>query len=142
MSRVIYSVTADAAGQETLRANHQVRLVTEVEEGTGVNALSGGVYGYTYSPALASAPLFRARRFRSYETHKLEDGEVLLVGFTSAEHARLLQNAISDAQIVLQPEAEPAADVLVAIPYSRIRQHRQYAVRTEHGITLTVAPQP
>src|SRR5919198_4598927 len=47
----------------------------------------GGVYGFTYSPALPNAPLFAERRFRCYETHKLADGEVFIVGFTDVVSA-------------------------------------------------------
>ena len=59
--------------RKRLRKAHQVRLVTAAEEGTGVNALPGGVYGFTYSPGLDNAPLFAMRRYRSYETHKLAE---------------------------------------------------------------------
>jgi hypothetical protein len=138
MSRVTYTNAPATADQEALRAAHQVRLVAEAEEGTGVTALPGGVYGFTYSPALPSAPLFQTRRYRSFETHKLADGEVLIVGFASAEDARQVASATSEVSISVQPEPEAGADVLVAIPYSRIRQHRQYTVHTEHGITLTL----
>ena len=58
MSRVSYTNIADTADQEQLRAAHGVRLVTETEEGTGVDRLPGGVYGFTYSPGLPNAPLF------------------------------------------------------------------------------------
>ena len=84
MSRVTYANTPATVAQETLRQTHQVRLVSAAEEGSGVNALPGGVYGFTYSPALPNAPLFATRRYRSYETHKLASGEVLVIGFASA----------------------------------------------------------
>src|SRR6185436_6777088 len=58
MSRVVYADNAATPDQELLREAHQVRVVSEAEEGTGVNALPGGVYGFTYSPGLPSAPLF------------------------------------------------------------------------------------
>jgi hypothetical protein len=113
MSRVVYSQIASTLEQEQLRTKHQVRVVTDLEEGTGVSALPPGVYGFTYAPALASAPLFVSRRFRSYEIHKLADGE---------------------------PEPEEGAECLVLVPYERIAHHRQYAVHTEHGVKLQVSP--
>lgn len=140
MSRVIYENTQSTAAQEGLRATHQVRVITDAEEGTGVNALPAGVYGFTYAPALPNAPIFSVRRFRSFETHKLRDGEVRIIGFVSAGHAKALSSSAADFEIVLQPEPEPGADTLVTIPYPRIRHHRQYAVRTEHGLTLQLAP--
>jgi hypothetical protein len=81
MSRVVYTETKDTADQEALRIAHQVRLVASQEEGTGVSALPGGVYGFTYSPGLPSAPLFAVRRYRCYETHKLPSGDVYVIGF-------------------------------------------------------------
>jgi len=35
-----------------LRALHQVRSLTEAEEGNGIHRLPGGVYGSTYAPGL------------------------------------------------------------------------------------------
>ena len=140
MSRVIYANTQATVGQEELRTTHQVRLIDESQEGTGVNALPPGVYGFTYSPALPNAPLFADRRFRSYEIHKLANGDILIVGFVSTDDARLLEASAGDIEIRMQPEPEVGAEVLVMIPYSRILHHRQYAVRTEHGISLQVGP--
>ena len=140
MSRVIYADTQATPAQQLLRESHKLRLVSEEEEGTGVDLLPAGVYGFTYSPALPNAPLFAMRRFRSFETHKLQNGEVLIVGFVSLEDARSLSSATADIEVRVQPEPEPATDTLVTIPYSRIRRHRQYAVRTEHGLALQMSP--
>jgi hypothetical protein len=140
MSRVVYTNIPDTPEQEGLRSAHQVRLVNTAEEGTGLGTLPGGVYGYTYSPALEGAPLFGTRAFRSYETHKLPSGEVTLIGFTSADVARQLTTATQDIVVQVQPHPEPDQDTLVEIPYSRIRTHRQYAAPNGHGFTATVAP--
>ena len=140
MSRVTYTITPATAAQESLRELHQVRLVTPAEEGHGVNALPGGVYGFTYSPALDNAPLFTTRHYRSYETHKRAGGEVLVIGFADAEVAEQLAAAGDEITLVIQPEPDEQASVLVTIPYSRIRHHRQYAAPNQHGFTVTVAP--
>jgi hypothetical protein len=140
MSRVVYTSFQTTAEQEALRAAHCVRLVTAGEEGTGVNALPGGVYGFTYSPGLTSAPLFAERRYRGYEIHKLPDGEAFVVGFTTSAMARELSTAEQDVEIRVQPEADGDADTLVTIPYSRVRHHRQYAAPNQHGFTVMVAP--
>ena len=140
MSRVIYTNTADTVDQEPLRAAHKVRIVTEAEEGTPVNQLPGGVYGFTYSPGLLNAPLFAGRRYRSYEIHKLADGETFVVAFTDADTARLLATALTDTAIQVEPEPGGAATVLVKVPYSRIRHHRQYAAPNQEGFRATVAP--
>jgi hypothetical protein len=140
MSRVTYTNTADRADQEQLRVAHGVRLVREDEEGTGVNALPGGVYGYTYSPGLSNAPLFAHRRYRSYETHKLLSGEVFVIAYADVETAAQIASAAADVSLHVYAEAAPGADVLVQVPYSRIRQHRQHAAPNQEGFVVTLAP--
>ncbi len=140
MSRVVYKDTPSTGEQETLRQEHGVRLVASNEEGTGVNNLPVGVYGFTYSPALPNAPLFATRRYRSYETQKVASGEVFVVGFATPEDAARMLTSNEDVTIRIQPEPEEAATTLVKIPYSRIRHHRQYAAPNQHGFTVTVRP--
>jgi hypothetical protein len=140
MSRVVYSDIQSTSDQEALRLTHQVRVVNDSEEGTGVNALPGGVYGFTYSPGLPSAPLFSVRRYRSYETHKLASGEVYVIGFAVAETARTLSTATGEMTLQIHPQPEGQHDVLVTIPYSAIRRHRQYAAPNQDGFTVTVLP--
>jgi hypothetical protein len=137
MSRVTYANTPATPDQETLRSTDGVRVVSAAEEGMGVNTLPGGVYGFTYSPALPNAPLFAERRYRSYETHKLADGEIFVIGFTDAQTAARIDSGGEHA-IQIQPEPEASANVLVRIPYSRIHNHRQYAAPNQHGFTVTL----
>lgn len=139
MSRVTYRDTPATADQETLRAAHGVRLVSEAEEGTGVNALPEGVFGFTYSPGLPNAPVFAIRRYRSYEIHKVAGGDVFIVGFGGDDTRRQLE-AASDATVSLHAEPEGDAGTLVMIPYSRIRHHRQHAAPNQQGFTVTVMP--
>lgn len=139
MSRVVYSDIQATAAQETLRGKHGVRIVADVEEGTGLNALPDGVYGYTYSPGLPNAPLFAVRRFRSYETHKVA-GDAFIIGFVTDDLARELDTAETELSLQVQPDPDQDSDTLVAVPYSRIRHHRQYAAPNQHGFSVTVAP--
>lgn len=140
MSRVTYTEFKTTADQDALRAAHQVRIVSDAEEGTGVNALPGGVFGYSYSPGLSSAPLFAIRRYRSYEIHKLPSGEVYVIGFAKADAARELSTAAAELTLQIHPQVEAGYDTLVTIPYSRIKQHRQYAAPNQDGFTVTVLP--
>jgi hypothetical protein len=139
MSRVTYTDMTATVAQDALRGINHVRLVTEAEEGSGVNALPVGVYGFTYSPGLASAPLFAEPRYRSFEIHKLA-GETVVIAFATAEDAGRLDSATEAITIRVQPQTEDGRDVLVQLPYSRIRHHRQYAAPNEHGFTVTVVP--
>lgn len=125
--------------QDALRGTNKVRLVTEAEEGTGVNALPAGVYGFTYSPGLDGAPLFAVRRYRSFEIHKVP-GETLVIAFATADEAAALESSSEELTIRVQPQPEDGRETLVQIPYSRIRQHRQYAAPNQHGFTVTVIP--
>jgi hypothetical protein len=138
MSRLIYTNIADTPEQEQLRTLHHVRIVTNNEEGTGVHELPGGVYGFTYSPGLPNAPLFSVRRYRSYEIHKLEGGATFVVAFADAETGRQIDSAAGEATVRVQPEPSDAAPVLVKIPYSRIRHHRQYAAPNQDGLVVTL----
>jgi len=138
MSRVVYSDNTATADQESLRVAHQVRLVTNAEEGTGVNGLPGGVYGFTYSPGLENAPLFAVRRYRSYETHKLPSGDVYVIGYAKAEAARELSTSTKEISLQIHPQADEGFETLVTIPYARIRHHRQYAAPNQDGFSVTV----
>ena len=127
-----------SADQEALRVAHQVRVVADAEEGSGVDALPGGVYGFTYSPGLHNAPLFAVPRYRSYEIHKLPSGEIFLIGYAQSDAARQLSVASDEITIQIHPRAEDDYQTLVTIPYSRIRRHRQYAAPNQDGFTVTV----
>jgi hypothetical protein len=140
MSRVVYTNTPSTADQESLRVSHGVRVVTDAEEGSGVNTLPNGVYGFTYSPGLPNAPLFATRRYRSYEIHRVAADEVYVVGFITREASQALSSSLTDVTIQLQPEPDGEASTLAKIPYSRIHQHRQYAAPNQQGFAVTVAP--
>jgi hypothetical protein len=140
MSRVTYTNTPDRGDQVQLRAAHGVRLVDDSEEGTGVDALPDGVYGYTYSPGLPNAPLFAARRYRSYEVHKVAGGETFVVAYADAATVQQMATASGDVTVLVQPEAAPDATLLVTVPYSRIRRHRQHAAPNQDGFLATLGP--
>jgi hypothetical protein len=140
MSRVVYTEFHSTSDQQALRQTHQVRLVSDGEEGTGVNALPGGVYGFTYSPGLLSAPLFAVRRYRTYETHKLPSGGIYVIGFATLDAARALSTTTEEMTLQIHPQPEGNHTVLVTIPYSSIRRHRQYAAPNQDGFTVTVMP--
>ena len=140
MSRVVLENTPATLGQEALRAAHSVRLVSIAEEGMGVDKLPAGVYGYTYSPGLPNAPLFAERRHRSFEIHKIATGEVYVTGFVPADVAQAIAGASGDVTIQLQPHPEEGAETLVEIPFSRIRNHKQYSAPNQLGFSATLHP--
>ncbi|MGE0039574.1 MAG: hypothetical protein AB7H88_14400 [Vicinamibacterales bacterium] len=142
MSRVTITQVAGAGVQdrETIRQANGVRLVSAEEEGTGINALPDGVYGFTYSPALA-APLFRAFRYRTFEMHRLAGAEAIILGCVTRAEADALATATGPVKVNLFHDRDGDSDVMVMIPYSRIAKHRQYSIRNTAGIELEVTPE-
>ena len=131
------NVSAEQA-REALRRQHGVRLVAPEEEGAAAGALPAGVYGFTASPILAS-PLFADRRYRNFEVHRLANA-IALVGFVTPDDAARLSRASAESVSVrVFPDAEGDAAVILSIPYDRIAQHRQYAVRNAEAVTLHIA---
>src|SRR4026207_2345898 len=142
MSRVTYANTPSTLDQQALRRAPGGGSVAAAEEGMGVNALPGGVYGFTYSPALPNAPLFAERRFRSYETHRAAPRDTSAIGFTDVETAAAralaappaksalfvftdveaaasIASSAQEQTVQIQPEPDEKSNVLVKIPYSR-----------------------
>lgn len=141
MAQPVVLTAVSASGteaREALRRTNGVRLVEPAEEGTAVDQLPDGVYGFTYSPALA-APLFRTFRYRTFEMHRVS-GESFVVGFLSPAEADRLQTATEAFEITLQHDATEEATVIVGVPYSRIAHHRRFSVLNTPGLTMQVAP--
>jgi hypothetical protein len=140
MSRVVYTETTSTDAQRALREQHRLRVVTADEEGGGVDALPDGVYGFTYSPGLVAAPLFAAKRFRNYETHKRFDGETYLLGFvTEGEAVRIAANT-ETVSVEVHPDPTTDAATLVALPYVRLKKNRQHAAPNQESVSVTVVP--
>lgn len=138
---VIVSIAAASGveARQALRAQHRVRLVEPSEEGFGIDQLPDGVFGFTYSPAIA-APLFATHRYRTYEMHRLAGGEALILGFVPAAEAVRLRSATAPVDIALFHDVEGEADTLIAVPYSRIVHHRQIATPNQVSVPLRVSP--
>lgn len=126
--------------REALRAQHGVRLVTDEEEGTGIDKLPNGVYGFTYAPMQWDAPLFRTRTHQGFEIHKLPDGTELLIGYLSSEEADQMATATEPITIHLFADPGERADKLVCIPLERVVRHKQHSERTGSGLELELAP--
>jgi hypothetical protein len=54
--------------------------------------------------------------------------------------ARSVSTASEEMTLQIHPQPEAEFDTLVTIPYSRIRQHRQYAAPNQDGFTVIVRP--
>lgn len=111
--------TPEDAERKALRTANKLRLLSEDEEGFGIDRVPAGVYGFTSSPGEA-APLFRQQIFRSFEMHKHLDGEIHLLGFVTAKQTDRLASRDSQLDIILYPDAFGEAERLVTIHVSRI----------------------
>jgi len=122
---------------EDLRALHQVSLVDEEDEGANVARLSGGVYGFTYSP-LQGCPIFRKKSTQSFEVHKLSDDSVHLVGFVTEGEASKLSTSSEELGVRLYPEPREQAFRAASIPVSRIRSSSGPARSDGNALWLVV----
>jgi len=104
---------------DQLRATHGVVPVSQEDEGHSWNKISNGVYGFTYAPGNSDGGLFLKQPRQSFEMHKLADGALLIIGFTTADQAaKIKSNAAQD--IALYPEPREEFQQLAALPHARI----------------------
>ena len=119
---------ADSA--DALRSERGLRQLSTDEEGSRVADLAHGVYGFTWSPAFESTPLFAKKSFRNFEFHKLADGGIELVGYvTAADEERLKTGA---GQIEVYPDPWEEATHLVSIQLDRVVPSKRVPAR-ENG---------
>lgn len=116
------SQTAEAAPPtvEALRLQHQVRPLTRQEEGSAIEGLSAGVYGYTCAPGFDEVPVFSKRTYHSFEVHKASDGAEYLIGFVTSQEAKDLELRKQGAGIRLFPEPWENSQYLVSVPVLQI----------------------
>lgn len=126
--------------REQLRQTHQVRLVTDSEEGKGISNLPVGVYGFTYAP-IGELPLFGRRAFHTFEVHKTAQREWHLLVFVTPREAEALRSATGPVEMRLFPDAFEDATELVSLPASRIASKRMLTSREPgNWVAATVHP--
>ena len=125
---------------EELRLQHKVRLVTDEEEGTGIDGLPAGVYGFTYSPAADNYPLFVKQEINTYESHKLPDGSALLLGYLIEEETDAFTTTKESTVIHLFPNPKDKATNLVIVPIARVQGVKEHSQRSGTGLELRVSP--
>ncbi len=124
---------------KALREKNQVRTLTGAEEGTGVNRLPPGVYGFTYAPASKEAPLFREKRYHNFEVHKLSDAAVQIVGFVPPPIAAKIQEGRESIELRLLADPSAEASALVAIDAWRIAKAREHSTRDGKGLEVELS---
>ncbi len=109
---------------EALRARHQLRLLEVEHEGVPVSLLPNGVYGFAHAPGIREFPLFQKKLSQAFETHKLADGSVHLVGFVSARAAEQLASGRESSELDLYPDAWEDATQVACVALARVSQAR------------------
>jgi hypothetical protein len=110
--------------REELRNAHQVRIITDSEEGVATKHLSNGVYGFTYAPAQDGVPLFQKPATQSYEVHKLRDGSEHILCYVSDAGLAKLESAVEVADVTLYPEEFKDAVNLTSVAVSRVASQK------------------
>jgi hypothetical protein len=113
----------DEPAREVLRKQHQVRIVDNANEGSGIDRQPNGTYGFTYSPA-AAAPIFSSRKVMNFEVHKSSSGTKFILGYlTAAELAEV--NKKTHMDLKLYPDAYQESTELVCLALDDVHPRSQ-----------------
>jgi hypothetical protein len=97
-----------------LRQKHQLRPLTELEEGAKIQNLPNGIYGFS----TCSVILVSAKRGDTFplEIHKHDDGIVYYVGYASDEHIGKYLTREKKFHILMSPDSSERTPSLFEIP--------------------------
>jgi hypothetical protein len=124
---------------EQLRISNRVVPVSKEDEGRGWAKISNSVYGFTYTPASSDGGLFIKQPRQSFEMHKLADGTLHIVGFTTPEVAARLKSSGAQ-EIEAYPESRDAYTQLVMIPHARIASSKALDRDNFNFLKLSLRP--
>jgi hypothetical protein len=108
---------------EQLRAELRLVPVSKQDEGLSWAKISNGVYGYTYTPADKDGGMYAKASYLSFEMHKLADGKLQFVGYTTPEYAEKLKSS-GMPEVEVYPLPVNEYNVLVLVPHARIASHK------------------
>jgi hypothetical protein len=97
-----------------LRKAHQLRTLTEREDGTKIQDLPNGIYGFS----MCNVVSLSAKRgsISALEIHKHRDGIVYYVGYASDEHIGNYLARQKNFHILTSPHSREGASSLFEIP--------------------------
>jgi len=130
---------AASAGILELRRQHQVRVLRPEEDGSSVEALPAGVYGFAYAPGHDPLPLFGKESYHSFEVHKAADGTAYLLGFVTTAETADLDAAKEGATVRLFPAPWGSSQTLVSVPYSKINPPKRMPREDGNPLPFTIA---
>lgn len=129
-----------SAERQAVRERHQVRIVTEKEDGYSIHQLPKGIYGFCNSPATEELPLFIRPTFRCSEIHKLADGSIHIVGYVTPAELAEFEKGAESVSLNLYPEPFNEAQSLIVVPLSRVDGRRPPSRDGGNWMPVEVAP--
>ncbi len=109
-----------ASDREKLRAERKLRPLNRAEEGSAIDLLAGGVYGFTYSPGTEGVPLYSNWTFQCFEAHKLFNGSLHLLGYLSDADFQAFESSKATTELKLYPDLYEDARKFVSVPQERV----------------------
>jgi hypothetical protein len=122
-----------------LRQKHHLRPLTEREDGTKVQDLPNGIYGFSMC-GVVSLSAKRGNKF-SLEIHK-HDGIVYYVGYASGEHIKKYLTHQNNFHILASPHSWEGASVLFEIPIEFVSKCEERPFRYGYLFDLLVTDIP
>ena len=122
-----------------LRQQHHLRPLTEREDGTKIQDLPNGIYGFSMC-SVVSLSAKRGNTF-SLEIHK-HDGIVYYVGYASDEHIEKYLTRQKNFHILTSPHSREGASTLFEIPVEFVSKCEERPLRDGYLFDLFVADIP
>jgi len=125
---------------EAIRRRHDLRPLTKQEDGTTIQDLPNGVYGFS----ICDVPSLSAKRNTTFplEIHKKHDGIVYYVGYASSEDIAKYLTHQKQFHILMYPHAWDTTSSLLEIPVAFISKCESRSVRDGYLFDLFVADIP
>ena len=123
-----------------LRQEHQLRPLTEREDGTKIQDLPNGIYGFSMCSVVALSAK-RGNTF-SLEIHKHNDGIVYYVGYASDEHIEKYLTQEKNFHILTSPHSWERASSLFEIPVEFVSKCEERPFRDGYLFDLFVTAIP
>jgi hypothetical protein len=122
-----------------LRQKHQLRLLTEREEGTKVEELPNGIYGFSMCRVVA----LRATRGNTFSLEiQKHDGIIFYVGYAADEEIEQYLTRQKNFHILTSPHPRKGASSLFEIPVEFISKCEERPVGDGYLFDLFVATIP
>jgi hypothetical protein len=122
-----------------LRQRHHLRPLTEREDGTKIQDLPNGIFGFSMC-SVVSLSAKRGNKF-SLEVHK-HDGIVYYVGYASDEHIEKYLTRQKNFHILTSPHSREGASSLFEIPVEFVSKCEERPFRDGYLFDLFVTDIP